>query len=119
MFEVFDEPDSMMSCERRSITTVPTQALTLLNDEFSLLQSQFFARRVRDAAGAAPDAQIQTAYRIALSRPPTDKELKGGIGFLSKRLANHQSKASTDPELLALTDLCNVILNLNEFVYVQ
>jgi hypothetical protein len=119
MFEVFDEPDSMMSCERRSITTVPTQALTLLNDEFSLLQSQFFAKRVREAAGAAPDAQIQSAYRIALSRPPTARELKSGLEFLDKRRANHAAKPASDSELLALTDLCNVILNLNEFVYVQ
>ena len=43
MFEVFDEPDTMQTCERRSVTTVPTQALTLLNDEFVLVQSRYFA----------------------------------------------------------------------------
>jgi hypothetical protein len=119
MFEVFDEPDTMTSCERRSTTTVPTQALTLLNDEFSLLQSRFFAKRVRASAGDVPSAEIDSAYRIALSRPPSEKELKGGIEFLGKRRANHAAKASGDPDLLALTDLCSVILNLNEFVYVQ
>ena len=46
MFEVFDEPDTMITCERRSSTTVPTQALTLLNDEFVLIQSRYFAERV-------------------------------------------------------------------------
>ena len=117
MFEVFDEPDSMNSCERRSTTTVPTQALTLLNDEFSLLQSQYFAKRVRDAAGNTPSAEIQSAYRIALSRPPTEIELKGGLEFLEKRRADRAPKP--DAGQLALTDLCNVILNLNEFVYVQ
>src|SRR5204862_3512608 len=50
MFEVFDQPDTMVSCERRSVTTVPTQALTLLNDEFVLLQSRYFAERVKKAA---------------------------------------------------------------------
>jgi len=119
MFEVFDEPDTMTSCERRSTTTVPTQALTLLNDEFTLLQSQYFAKRVREGADKTPAARIQSAYRIALSRPPSDKELKGGLEFLEQRRAHHAGKAADDPDLLALSDLCDVILNLNEFVYVQ
>jgi hypothetical protein len=119
MFEVFDEPDTMTSCERRSTTTVPTQALTLLNDEFSLLQSQYFAKRVRASAGGGLPAQIDSAYRIALSRPPSRKELEGGLDFLEKRRGNHAGIGSPDAELLALTDLCSVILNLNEFVYVQ
>src|SRR3954453_19416287 len=64
MFEVFDEPDTMVSCERRSTTTVPTQALTLLNNEFVLLQSKYFAARVRQEGGESPAALIQSAYRI-------------------------------------------------------
>ena len=36
MFEVFDQPDATLSCERRDVTTVPTQALTLFNNEFFL-----------------------------------------------------------------------------------
>ena len=46
MFEVFDEPDLNITCERRDVSTVPTQALTLLNNEFMLIQSKFLAQRV-------------------------------------------------------------------------
>jgi uncharacterized protein DUF1553 len=116
MFEVFDEPDTMQSCERRSVTTVPTQALTLLNDEFFLLQSKYFAERVKKAAGADPMEEIRQAYRIALSREPSAKEMTESRKFLDKQRAHHAGKP--DPVLAALTDLCNVMVNLNEFVYV-
>ena len=119
MFEVFDQPDTMVTCERRDTTTVPTQALTLLNNEFVLLQSQHFAARVKKAAGDDSAGQVKSAYQIALSRDPTAAELKGNLEFLEKQRAHHAAKAKGEPMLSALTDLCNVILNLNEFVYVQ
>jgi hypothetical protein len=114
MFEVFDQPDTMVTCERRNSTTVPTQALTLLNNEFVLLQSQHFAERVRKAAGDSAEAQVRTAYQLALSRDPTPRELAENLKFLAEQRAFHGRK-----EEGALTDLCNVILNLNEFLYVQ
>ena len=51
MFEVHDQPDLNVTCEKRNVTTVPTQALTLLNNEFVLLQARHLAERVaREAA---------------------------------------------------------------------
>jgi hypothetical protein len=119
MFEVFDQPDTMVSCEQRTTTTVPTQALTLLNNEFSLLQSQHFAKRVRESAGESAESQVTTAYRIALSRDPRPAEMTDNLAFLAERRSHHASKPAGDPALAALTDLCNVMLNLNEFLYVQ
>ena len=119
MFEVFDEPDTMVTCERRNVTTVPTQALTLMNDEFALLQSRYFAERVKKAGGEDPAEQIKQAYRIALSRDPLPSEMTESRQFVEKQRAHHAAKPATDPVLSALIDLCNVIINLNEFVYVQ
>jgi hypothetical protein len=116
MFEVFDEPDAMQTCERRSVTTVPTQALTMLNNEFVLLQSKYFAERVKKATGNDPMEEIRQAYRIALSRDPSAKEMAESRQFLEKQRAHHSAKP--DPAIAALTDLCNVMVNLNEFVYV-
>jgi hypothetical protein len=118
MFEVFDQPDTMVSCDRRNITTVPTQALTLLNDEFVLVQSRHFAARVKQAGESLPE-QIAAAYRIALSREPAAAELAGSVRFIEKQSAHHAQKPAADPVLAALTDFCNVLLNLNEFLYVQ
>jgi hypothetical protein len=104
MFEVFDLPDQNTSCGRRNVSTVATQALTLLNDEFVLKQARLFADRVKEAAPNDAAKQIDLAYRIALTRPPDEKEFAIASDFLKKQ---------------SLVDLTHVILNLNEFLYVR
>lgn len=119
MFEVLDLPDSNITCEGRGTTTVPTQALTLMNSDFVLLQARYFGERVRRSAGGDAEAQLRTAYRIALGRDPNASEVSGDLNFLKKQREYHASRKSDGPEQLALIDLCAVILNLNEFVYMN
>jgi hypothetical protein len=104
MFEVFDLPDQNTSCGRRNVSTVPTQALTLLNDDFVLRQAQLFADRIRELAPKGPEAQVRAAYEIALCRPPSDEETQLAREFLKNQ---------------KLVDLAHVLLNLNEFVYMR
>jgi hypothetical protein len=104
MFEVFDLPDQNLTCSRRNVSTVPTQALMLLNDDFVLRQAQLFAERIREAAPGDPRGQVRTAYEIALSRPPTDDEMRLAIDFLGRQ---------------KLVDFAHVVLNLNEFLYTR
>jgi len=104
MFEVFDMPDPNFSAGRRSISTVPTQALTLINNEFVLKQAQIFADRVKREAGDDPVQQIDLAYRIALTRPPDQTELAVATDLLGAH---------------SLVDLTNVLLNLSEFLYMR
>jgi hypothetical protein len=80
------------------------------------MQSKYFAERVKKAAGTDPMEEIRQAYRIALSRNPSAKEMTESRQFLDQQRAHHAGKP--DPVLAALNDLCNVIVNLNEFVYV-
>src|SRR4030081_1596056 len=75
MFQVFDLPEQNVTSAARYVSTVPTQALTLLNDAFVLRQAQLFADRVRGEAGEDPVRHIDLAYRIALTRPPSQTEL--------------------------------------------
>ena len=119
MFDVFDQPDPNVTCEGRNTTTVPTQALTLLNNEFVLLQAGYFAKRVDHQAGHDPPLTVTEAYRIALSREPTPQELEANVSFLTRQKTYHQSRGHASPGLAALTDLCDVIFNLNEFVYIN
>ncbi|MBI1786676.1 MAG: PSD1 domain-containing protein [Acidobacteria bacterium] len=104
MFEVFDLPDQNISCGRRNVSTVPTQALTLLNSEFVLKQAKLFADRVEEASPGDRERQLELAYQIALSRPPSTEERRVGREFLAKQ---------------SLVDLTHVLLNLNEFLYVR
>ena len=119
MFEVFDQPDTMITCEQRNTTTVPTQALTLLNNEFVLLQSRHLATRVLQKAGRDPAAQAEAVYHMSLSRDPRPAELKSALSFLAKQRDYHTGRTGVDAVHESLTDLCNVILNLNEFVYIN
>ncbi len=119
MFEVFDQPDSNVTCERRASTTVPTQALTMLNNGFFLLQAKHFAGRVAGKAGEDEKARVSAAYEIALSRPPSAKELDMNLSFLASQRRYHEGQNSAAPELAALVDLCDVVLNLSEFIYIN
>jgi hypothetical protein len=119
MFDVFDLPNLNVTCESRVTTTVPTQALTLLNNTFVLDQARYFAERIAAQAGSEQDARVRAAYRIALGREPLPKEIQENVGFLNRQHDYHESRSSEDASLLALLDLCHVILNLNEFIYIR
>jgi hypothetical protein len=128
MFDVHDQPDQNVTTEKRNITTVPTQALTLLNNEFVLIQARHLADRVIREAGNDATAQVKQLYRIALSREPSQSELNGNLEFLQKQREYQAAKASgsgsgssseQSADLGALTDLAHVMLNYNEFVYIN
>jgi cytochrome c553 len=114
MLEVFDAPDATASCGRRLATTTPLQALALLNDPFVRDQAQRWAAGVKDHAGADAGAQVDRVYALALLREPSAHERVRAIAFLAAQTALHQGDAGA-----ALTDLCQVMFNLNEFVHVD
>ncbi|MDB5300032.1 MAG: Planctomycete cytochrome, partial [Phycisphaerales bacterium] len=80
----FDGPASTESCPRRAVSTVPMQALYLLNHPFVLSRAKAFASRVMKEAGADPAPQIDAAFRLALGRAPDEKERAAGIAFLGQ-----------------------------------
>ncbi|MBI1787732.1 MAG: DUF1553 domain-containing protein [Acidobacteria bacterium] len=134
MFETFDMPDTHESCARRNITLTAPQALELMNNELVLDWSRSFAGRVLNDGGLSPEAQVDRAYRLALSRTPKEEERTAALRFLDRhapilaeRMANNQPAplpgnlpAGIDPvRAAALVDLCHMLLNSNEFVYVN
>ena len=110
MLETLDFCDTTNSTERRAITSIAPQALTLFNGEFTSRQAEVFAQRLEREAAGDPQQQIDLAFRAALSRSPTAKEVTSMRAFL-KREAEATGKHA------ALVQMCRVILNLNEFVY--
>jgi Protein of unknown function (DUF1553). len=62
MFEVFDAPDENVTCEGRVVSTAPTQALTLLNNDFVVQQSKAFAERVLRLAGPEQERQVGSRF---------------------------------------------------------
>ena len=68
MLEVLDFCDTARSTARRNVTSVPTQALTLLNGDFVNRQARHLADRLERDAGPDPAAQIDRAYLLSLCR---------------------------------------------------
>ena len=121
MLEVLDLCDTTRPSDGRAVTTVATQALTLFNGDFVNRQARHFANRLRREAGHDRHAQIERAYRLALCREPTEAETEAALAFLANEATKIQhesgSKESALPKRQALTQLCRVLLNLNEFAY--
>ena len=82
MFDTFDHPDMNVTAGARNVSTVPTQALTLLNNPFVLSEAGLFAKRIAQSAHD-PESQVREAYRLALARPATRQEIAIGIGLIT------------------------------------
>ncbi|MCI0357053.1 MAG: DUF1553 domain-containing protein [Planctomycetaceae bacterium] len=102
--ETFDLPENMVACSRRNVSTVPPQALSLLNSPLAVEAAKTFAERLKADAGDDTAAQVTLAFRLALAREPSDEEAAACI-----ELGKTQG----------IIQFCRVVLNLNEFVYVD
>jgi hypothetical protein len=121
--EVLDSPDNADPCPRRPVTTTAPQALTSLNSAFWHDQAGRFADRLRQESGVDSRAQVELAFRLALSRPPSDSECRDSLAFLVNQADHVRSRPRTadgvDPARESLRAFCLVLLNTNEFVTVD
>ncbi|MFN0051415.1 MAG: DUF1549 and DUF1553 domain-containing protein [Planctomycetales bacterium] len=120
--ELLDFADTTTSCEQRPVSTIPTQALTLLNGDFLNRQAQLLADRLLREAGADPAAQVERGYRLSLSRPPTAEERRAALAFLERQTAllkqeGNASLSASEASRRSLAAFCLVLFNLNEFAY--
>ena len=108
--DVFDCPDPSAKAPKRAVTITPLQALTLLNNSFVLRMSDRFASRLkalrpRIKAGLLRGAgQVTRLWQLAYARSPDNEELKAATAFIQQH---------------GLPALCRVVLNSNEFLFVD
>lgn len=88
----------------RSITTTALQSLALLNNDFMLRQANYFADRVRSDAPKLPAEQARRAFALAFGRQPNDSETNAAVALIQSD---------------GLPQLCRMLLNANEFAYVD
>jgi hypothetical protein len=118
MLEVLDLCDTTRSADRRNITSVPTQALTLLNGDEANRQARQLADRLRREAGPERARQIARAFELALCRIPSIDESRDLRAFLDREAKRMSKEGNADvAERRALELVCRAIFNLNEFVY--
>ena len=110
----FDYPVPTSTMGHRSVSSVPAQALTLLNDPFVVEQAGVWAKRVLAEPGDATQ-HINGLYETAFSRPPTEAERNAALAFVTQQ--GQQSGKPDDPRIWA--DLCHVLLNVKEFIFIR
>ena len=119
---VFDQPVMATNCTRRIHSEVVSQSLTMLNGRFIFEQAGHFAARVRAEAGTDDDRRIERAFHLALIRKVSADEFSLARELLREQSARYrkQKEMTTEQSVdAALVDLCQMLLNTNEFLYVE
>lgn len=140
MLESFDSPSTLTSCGVRNVSVHAAQALAMMNSEFMQVQAEAFAKNITASnqkyTPSHLNVAINRAYMAALSRDATREELKLGRRFIrTQSLAISQEHLQLDPaddyeyilpipvtdadRFQAFVDLCHIILNLDDFMYVK
>ncbi|MBY0504962.1 MAG: DUF1549 and DUF1553 domain-containing protein [Bryobacteraceae bacterium] len=104
--QVFDSPDTLLSCARREQSTHAPQALELLNGTLSNQLAVDLAARLKAAKGT-PAARIDYAFRLGAGRAPNAKEKALALAYLD------------DPDPAAATEFALSLFNSNALLYVN
>jgi len=110
----FDLADTDSSTAVRFATTVPTQALTMLNSAFISRQAKRFAWRLQEEAGEETVARVRLALWLVLQRPPEPVQVEEGLALI--RELREQDGLN---DVQALKCFCLMAMNLNEFWYLD
>jgi hypothetical protein len=117
---LFDGPDTNVTTDMRTRSTVPLQALYLMNNPFVTEQAKALATRL---LRGAPELRqrVRQGYELTYGRLPEDSEIEAARHYLQRyeqELSRLDGPRQTH-ELEAWTSLARVLLGANEFVYVD
>jgi len=102
--DTFDCPDPSVTTPRRATTTTPLQALALMNNALVFTVADGFADRLQREASETTAAQVKLVYLVAYGREADEQDVQLATRFVQAH---------------GLPSFCRVILNSNEFLYVQ
>ncbi|HEV3343111.1 MAG TPA: DUF1549 and DUF1553 domain-containing protein, partial [Pirellulales bacterium] len=113
-FQAFDYPVPFTAVGRRSVSNVPGQALTMMNSPLVAGEARRWADRLADES-PAPNERIDKLYLTAFGRQPSDVEKRQAVEFLTAQGQRYGGPA----DARAWADLCHVLLNAKEFIFIE
>jgi hypothetical protein len=120
MMLAFDMPIPFNAMGRRSVSNVPAQALILMNDPFIIEQAGLWARRLLAMEGVDTDpTRVRKLYNMAFARDPQPGELEQALAFVDEQSRALAGTSQSDPQARAWTDLCHVVMNVKEFIFIR
>ena len=116
--------DASGTCGRREESDVPTQALSLLNNDLAVRASMAFAEGLLARNPTSKEEQIMEAFLTAVGRPPSNEELQILMQGRKKRTSVFKSTDAEDSlelpsEQLPLAELCRALFNSNAFLFID
>ncbi|MBL8828137.1 MAG: DUF1553 domain-containing protein, partial [Planctomycetaceae bacterium] len=114
LFLAFDYPVPFSTIGRRTVSNVPAQALAMMNNPLVREQAAKWSARLLEQGNLNDRERIEQMYQTALGRSPDAAELQQAEGFIQAAL--YESGRDARPQ--AWTDLCHVMFNLKEFIFV-
>jgi hypothetical protein len=119
MMLVFDTPIPFTTIGRRTQSNVPAQALILMNDPFVVQQAELWAKRTLAEDAGSAEARINSLYESGFARPATEQETQDGIEFLKTQAESYEATANWETDVRVWKDLCHVLFNVKEFVFLR
>ena len=116
MMMLFDWPEHLVGIGERSTTTIAPQALLMMNSPQTRQYAVGLAERLGDGT---EEERIEQAYWIVLGRAPTAEEHRVAAQFLEQQTATYLPDHDSGASGLARVDLCQTLLSLNEFLYIE
>ena len=119
VLNLFDFPDPNQTIGARSITTVPTQSLYLMNSPFLHQQARLMAQSLMEKKGLDDPARVRYLFLRALSRPVTEAELVQALEFLVdfERELDSLPEKPDNTRLQAWARYCHSLLVSTEFLF--
>ncbi|MEM1294180.1 MAG: PSD1 and planctomycete cytochrome C domain-containing protein [Verrucomicrobiota bacterium] len=115
LMEVFNRPNSGLSCEKRDETTVVTQAFTLFHSEFSNQRSLALADRVVRLSGTQDvSTLVEATFQTVLGRAPDLSEAQDAEQLVQERLVHHRSHPPEPVALPTEVQMTNVVEKTGE-----
>ena len=117
MLDVFDTARMNPNCTRRNPSTVSLQSLALLNSDFMRARSRAFAHRLEKECGPDNNQRLGRAFLLTLGRKPNPAERSAAEEFLRSQATHYADQPDKDQRVW--TDLCQMVLAGNAFLYVE
>jgi hypothetical protein len=120
MMLAFDAPTPHTTIGARNVSNVPAQALILMNDPFVVEQARHWAERILAPPDLDARERIEQLYRAAFARGPTETEASAALAFLEQQaalLGPPPEQGESNPRVWA--DLCHVMFNVKEFIFID
>jgi hypothetical protein len=119
LLQLFDAPNSLTSMAERASTTIAPQALAMMNSPYVQSYAKAFAQRLLPKATTSPTDAVRAGYLMAVGREPDANELADSAAFISQQAEAYKAEKKNNAMELALTNFCQALMSLNEFVFVE